>query len=266
VATFKVHAAVLFETVIDMSLSQTQIIQSARDVLANREDESIGQVLVPDEAITPYIDRAVRKLNKILGSSGGLKEVEFSTVSDQQDYDMLTSVGTDVSKVVEVTRSGANLTGYDMLATGTVDPRNGLAYPVGVYGSIPMGLEASAYDVWLQTERARLADQYAWEDVTVATTRKLRLMPCPVSVEKVVVRYTSTGGTISDLPDSATDAMTWAACVGILMGMINRFNSRMQQIGGGDPTSAPSSLERLKALQSQLAEYKALYDAALAEL
>lgn len=249
-----------------MALTEATIILRAREITGNTVEKAIGERFVPDEAIRPLIRAAIRYLNRVCGASAALKEKRFSTVAGQQDYPLAAAPieVTDLLSLKELLRSGAHVSEFATTGSGPVDPRTGLMS--GSADVLPMGYQQGVIDVLAAQERFRVMDRYDATIVTLEGVATLRLIPCPESVELVVMQYTSSGAGISTLPDECETALTMAAAAALCDAQINRINSAMQQVSGRGMDAGPDTLERLKTMQSQRDNYAGQYQVAVAEL
>lgn len=246
-----------------MALSETEIIQAARDITGNTESLALAVMYVPDEALMPLLDRVVLRLGKVCGNASSRKEIVFQTVAGQQDYKVSETIGSDVESITSVTRSGSFVGSTLTNETGLVDPTTGR--PASTAG-IQSGYQRDVFDVILGMERFRQASSEAHELVTIGSDLYLRLMPCPTGVEQVEVRYVVSAGSISSLPDAAKTALTLAMVVAIIDGQLNRISSMAQMLGGEGPGSGPERVERILALKEQKKSYISQYEDARLEL
>lgn len=245
-------------------MTKTAIIQKARDILGNKENNSLEELFIPLEAIEPAINSLVRRLNRLYGSSDARKEVLFQTTVDQQDYLVSTTIGEDVLRIDSVTRSSASL--YGLVSSGAY--ADGEWFNVSPSTVIPQGMQGAVLDEILAQERARRVSQFHWETPNIGGAKYLRLMPTPMEVEYVEVIYISTGAAIGDLPDETENALINGTAVAILDAMLNRLNGQKISTSGASmvPGGAPITDERRKSLKEQRDRYIQLYDEEMAVL
>jgi hypothetical protein len=243
---------VLFLQEVHVALTKSDIINKARGIVGNKTENSAGEVMIDDVDIDIELAPAIRELNKIYGSSVARKEQWFVTVANQQAYSIAGVIGTDVSEIEEVLRSGSYLP--DHLLDGSCDRFLGCNGQFNGDCVIPAGLQADTFRAIVQQHRAELTDQFTYQirgDV-------LRLIPVPTCVEQVMVTYTTTSLSIETLPDETETALVYAASVALLDAMLNRIGADKitRAIQGMDTTDT-----RIKTLKDQRDRYERKYRA-----
>lgn len=245
-------------------MTEAEIIQAARDVLGANDDQAGGERAIGDEALLPAMAGMIRTLNKLSGTADARREVILTTTPDEQDYVISTAIADDVLGIEEVVRTDAYV-GTSILDDGPVSPVDGR--PIVRSAAIPWGYQTAVRDEILAQARARVNDQFDFEVVyNSGGDRILRLMPCPHCAEAVLVIYTTTGNSIATLPDEMKTAAVYGTVVIMLDAQINRFNSQFRQIATSGPMDGPSSIERLKALQTQRDRYSDLFTGEMTSL
>ncbi len=235
-----------------MAIHEAEIIAAARRVTGLERDDAIGEQYVPDEAVLAQMAEAVLELNAAFGNSTGRREARFTATPNVQEYDLAAIVGPDVLAVDEVVRSGSFVPD-DVLSPSDVDPLTGV--PMGNGGVIPDGYQGSATDTIVAMARHAHVAEF---DFAVTPDQRLRLFPVPRAAETVVVCYTTTGQSMATLPEQARAAVTYAACVALLDGSINRLNHTRPDVRG----AADALLVQMRALQAQRDRYERKYEAA----
>jgi len=236
-----------------MSFTAEDVVSLARDETGIKLENAVGELFVPDHIIESGIGPIVRELNRMLGTTTAVREVNFTAVPETQDYTISTYVGTDVHRIDQVLRSGAFVPD-GVVQTDEWDRENGY----NGEAVIPTGLQADTFDVITAGERFRRSDRYTWETIN----GKLRLMPTPVSAETVSIRYTSTGYSVATLPDESKMALVYGACTVILNGVLNRLSSSRTT----DKFFGETTDQRIDTLRSQRDEYRSKYQGELAGL
>ena len=175
-----------------------------------------------------------------------------------QDYHLPTYVGDDVLEVRDVLRSGAYVADEEFFGPGEIDARGRRVGPT----LIAHGFQPEVAEVIAGQRRWRHADQFFWEVVRRGADLYLRLSPPPCETEVVAVTYTSTGSSISALPDRARPAIEYAACAAILNCVLNRLpNDERYLVEPG--TDRRDKAELAKMLERQRDRYDRKYQAAL---
>jgi hypothetical protein len=230
----------------------TTIIERARDITGNKVDRSLNEVGIPDEAIEAELLPYIRDLNKIYGTSSGVKEIRFTTTANQQNYSILADVGTDVQQITEVLQSDAHYPDYVLGMDSSFLTLGGdRAFNPDIQSVVPAGLQGDVFRTIVDQQRAERASRYSWD--TVGDT--LRLYPPPGPPQTVSVKYVSTGSSIGTLPTETENALTYAAVVAICDGVLNRISAdRAVSKAWGE-----ADLMRIKTVQSQRDRYEKKY-------
>ena len=233
---------------------KTVILTKAREITGNKASVAVGETMIPDAAILALLDPIVRDLARAAGAGSlSAKEILFSAVALQQDYEIATAVASDVAAIQQVYRSAAHVP--DLLSdSDEVEPITGM--PTLRYGgNIQMGWQGDVMDVIVGIRRKQRNDRFSWEVVSKADGDYLRLYPMPVYPEVVAVEYVIDGASIDGVSDQFESALVYGACAAILDAQINRIMSDRSITN----TWGEAQGSRLKLLQAQRDRYESMY-------
>lgn len=200
----------------------TEIIKSARAIVGNSPGPSSSDIAVQDHELILSAGLRIREIVSAVAGSSTKKTTIFTATPGVQRYLISSVVGADVEKIVEVFRSIA------YIPDGVTDPFT--SWPNAVSAPEMAGMQMGFIDQVNADRRARAVDAQSFD----IDDGYLVLMPPPETAEKVAVRYSTTIGGISDVPDEAFNALVMATTVELTNTIIMRLSQRKMKAGDGE--------------------------------